>query len=731
MPVIGQSLPRIDAKSKVMGIAPYPGDLDLPGQLWMKILFAGRPHARMKSIDTTKAEQLPGVVAIYTAKDVPHNIYGLVMADQPVLCGLGSAIPGADVVRFVGDQVALIVAETEQVAAQGRALIEIEWEDLPVVTNPQAAMEPGAVQILPEIEQNILKHNRIRKGNVDAAWAECAAIVEGCYQTPMQEHAYLQPEAGLAYIDETGRVTVQVAGQWAHDDQEQIAHALRLPLEQVRVIYPAIGGAFGGREDMSIQIVLALAAWKLQRPVKIIWSREESMIGHHKRHAYTIKAKWGARQDGKLLAAECELISDAGPYAYTSTKVLGNATLMVTGPYEIPNVKVDAYTVLTNNVPGGAFRGFGGPQGAFAAELQIEKLAEALGIDPIAMRLKNLMTDESISSVGTRFPPGVTIDKVVARCAQEAGWSPDKPLQATEKPAQPYLRRGRGFGCAFKNIGFSFGFPERCVATLELRGAAEIEEVLLYHAAAEVGQGAHTVLRQMAAEAVGEPLEKVRLVASDTATSGDSGSVSASRMTFMAGNAILGAAAIALKKWKDEERPAIGHYRYVPPATTTFDPATGVCNPNFAQGYVAEVVEVEVDMENGHVRLIDVICADDVGKAINPQQIEGQIEGAVIQAAGYALLENFIMKDGRVLTPHLSNYLIPTVLDVPARVKSVILEYADHVGPWGVRGMSEMPLIPLAPAIAAAIHDATGVWIDEFPYTPDRVWKKLREKQLA
>ncbi|MCX6044383.1 MAG: molybdopterin-dependent oxidoreductase, partial [Chloroflexi bacterium] len=512
----------------------------------------------------------------------------------------------------------------------------------------------------PEIEQNILKHNRIRKGDVEAVWAECAAIIEGCYQTPMQEHAYLQPEVGLAYIDEAGRVTVQVGGQWAHDDQEQIAHALKLPLEQVRVIYPAIGGAFGGREDMSIQIVLALAAWKLKRPVKIIWSREESIIGHHKRHAYTIKAKWGARQDGTLIAAACELIADAGPYAYTSTKVLGNATLMVTGPYEIPHVKVDAYTVLTNNVPGGAFRGFGGPQGAFAAELQIEKLAEALGIDPIAMRLKNLMTDESISSVGTKFPAGVTIDKVVARCAQEGGWSPDKPLQATEQPAQPYLRRGRGFGCAFKNIGFSFGFPERCVATLELRGTTEIEEVILYHAAAEVGQGSHTALLQMAAEAVGEPLEKVRLVASDTSTSGDSGSVSASRMTFMAGNAILGAAAAALKKWKDEERPAIGNYRYVPPATTTFDPDTGYCAPNFAQGYVAEVVEVEVDLETGHVRLIDVICADDVGKAINPQQIEGQIEGAVIQAAGYALLENFIMKDGRVLTPHLSNYLIPT-----------------------------------------------------------------------
>jgi CO/xanthine dehydrogenase Mo-binding subunit len=265
------------------------------------------------------------------------------------------------------------------------------------------------------------------------------------------------------------------------------------------------------------------------------------------------------------------------------------------------------------------------------------------------------------------------------------------------------------------------------VATIELHGNAEIEQVILHHAGAEVGQGAHTVFVQMAAEAVGVPVGKVQLVASDTATSGDSGSASASRMTFMAGNAIRGAAELALQKWKDEERPAIATYKYVPPATTPFDSETGQANPNFAYGYVAEAVEVEVDMETGHVRLVEVICVDDVGKAINPQQIQGQIEGGVVQAAGYALMENFIMKEGRVLTPYLSNYLIPTVLDVPERVKSVILEYADGVGPWGVRGMAEMPLLPLAPAIAAAIKDATGVWIDEFPYTPDRVLKEIKE----
>ncbi len=733
MTSIGHSLTRIDAIGKVTGQTQYPGDIDLPGQLWMKILFAGRPHARIKHIDTSKAEQHPSVVAVFTAKDVPNNEYGLILPDQPVLCGPGSSKVGADVVRFVGDQVAVIVAETEKAAAQGRDLIEVEWEDLPVITDPREAMKPGAIEILPDMPGNILKHYPIRKGDVASAWAECAAVVEGYYHTPMQEHAYLQPEAGLGYIDDAGRVTVVVAGQWTHEDQLQIAHALKLPPEKIRVIYPAIGGAFGGREDMSVQIVLALAALKLNRPVKIIWSREESIVGHHKRHQYFIKAKWGAKKDGTLVAAECELISDAGPYAYTSTKVLGNATLMCTGPYEIPNVKVDAYTVLTNNVPGGAFRGFGGPQGAFAAELQLDKLAQALGLDPITIRMKNLLNDDSIWSVGTKGPPGITIDRVVARCAEEAGWKkenghwqrpPNYPLLIT------HLKRGRGFACAFKNIGFSFGAPERCVATIELRGTTEIEQVILYHAGADVGQGAHTIFVQMAAEAVGVPVSKVKLVASDTATSGDSGSASASRMTFMAGNAIRGAAEAALKKWADEERPAIATYKYVPPATTAMDDHTGHADPNFAYGYVAEAVQVEVDTETGHVRLVDVICADDVGKAINPQQVEGQIEGAVVQAAGYALMENFIMHQGRVLTPYLSNYLIPTVLDVPTRVRSIILEYADQVGPWGVRGMSEMPFLPLTPAIAAAIHDATGVWIDEFPYTPDRVLDALKTADL-
>jgi len=694
----------------------------------MKVLFAGRPHAIIRRIDTSQAEAVPGVLAVFTARDVPVNEYGLILPDQPVLCGPGSSKPFADRVRFVGDQVALVVAESEEIARRGRDLIEVEYQDLEAITDPVAAMLPSALPIHPDQESNILCHYRIRQGDAALALAGCEVVIEGEYRTPYQEHAYLQPEAGLSYIDDDGRVTVVVAGQWTHEDQEQIAHALGLPRDQVRVIYPAIGGAFGGREDMSVQIVLALAAWRLSqrgnsRPVKIIWSREESIIGHHKRHPYLIRARWGANRQGKVLAAQMDIIADAGGYAYTSTKVLGNATLMCTGPYEIPHVQVDSFAVYTNNIVTGAFRGFGGPQGAFAAETQMNRLAEALGMDPFEIRLKNVLQEGSLLSVGTPLPPGVSIGKVIEQLHERsrgATW---------ESPAASHLRRGRGIAAAFKNVGFSFGAPEQSTATVALYGSDEIERAVVYHAGADCGQGAHTVMAQMAAEALNLPLNRIEMVVSDTAFTADSGSASASRLTFMAGNSIRGACEQALGKWQSEERPAVGTFQYRPPKTTPYDPETGRSEPNFAYGYVAEDVHLEVDLETGHIRLLNVICADDVGRAINPQQVQGQIEGAVVQAAGYGILENFVTRGGHVLTDKLSTYLIPTVLDVPERVDSLILEYPDPIGPWGARGMGEMPYLPLVPAIVAAVHDATNVWFTEFPLTPERILHGLGKLQ--
>ena len=729
MSAIGINQTRIDARAKVRGEALYPGDFNLPNSLHMKVKFSDCAHAIVKAIDITEAMQVPGIELILTAADVPNNEYGLSYYDQPVLCGPGSNKPFADRVRFIGDQVALVVAESIEAAEKALDLIHVEYEELPVITDVHAAIKPDCERIHPERDSNIFAHNKIRKGNIEEAFENAAVIVEAVYQTPAQEHAYLQPEAGVAYLDEEDRITVVVAGQWAHKDQDQIAHALNMESEKIRVIYPAIGGAFGGREDMSVQIILALAVLRLKekgiiRPVKIIWSREESIIGHHKRHAYEIKTRWAAAQDGTLLAADVDILADGGAYCYTSTKVLGNATLMTTGPYKIPNVHLDSRAVYTNNLPAGAFRGFGGPQGAFVAECQINKIAEKLKMDPVQLRMKNLLREGDLLPVDSPLPSGVSLDMVVETCAESAGWTHEKDSGYSRPVSwmENGKKHGIGFSCAFKNVGFSFGAKENCWAAVELFGHRDIEKVILRHAGAEVGQGAHTVFVQMAAHALGVNPEMVELIPSDTAYTGNSGSVSASRMTFMAGNAIKGAAEQALSKWKAEERPAVAEYRYFAPETSPFDVENGKCMPNFSYGYVAEAVECEVDEETGKIRIIKVICADDVGKAINPMLIEGQIEGGIVQAAGYSILENFIQKDGKVLTDKLSTYLIPTVLDIPSDVESIIMEYPDKVGPWGVRGMGEMPFMPFAPAVIHAVHSATGVWFDDFPLTPEKVY---------
>ncbi|MCC7117257.1 MAG: xanthine dehydrogenase family protein [Anaerolineales bacterium] len=722
---IGESLSRVDALDKVTGQARYSGDLTRAGMLYMKILFAERPHARIRQIQTAPAEAADGVVAVYTAKDVPVNEYGLQIPDQPVFCGPGSSKPHAEIVRFVGDQVAAVVAQTEAQASAALRLIQVEYEDLPVLSDPLSALKSDAPILHPDRgADNVCVHYKIRKGDVATAFDQADVIVEDVYHTPVQEHAYLQPEAGLAYLDEQGLITVEAAGQWTHADRETIAHALGLPDEMIRVIYPAIGGAFGGREDLSVQIPLALAAWKLKRPVKIIWSRRESIIGHGKRHAITLKAKWGATKDGKLIAAEQELIGDGGAYMYTSNKVLGNSAITATGPYFIPNVKTDVYGVYTNNIPGAAFRGFGAPQALFMAELQMDKLAEKLGMDAVEFRLKNALRPGDTLGVGTPTPDPVSVAECIEAARDKFGW---KKGRKKNRPSS--IVHGQGFAAGFKNVGFSFGYQEHCWAKVELHGRAKIERAVVHHAGAEVGQGLHTILVQMAAHALGISASLIELKTSDTATQGNPGSASASRLTFMAGNAIRGAADHALAKWKAEERPAVAEFKYLAPRTTPFNKETGYSTPNFQYAYAAQAVEIELDTETGHLRVTRITSADDVGKAINPDLVIGQIEGAIVQAHGYAVLEDFKTKNGLPLTDRFSTYLIPTILDIPEKVESELLEIEDPNGPWGARGVGEIPYLPVAPAIAAAIHNATGVWINEFPFTPERILRALGKIQ--
>jgi CO/xanthine dehydrogenase Mo-binding subunit len=771
MRAVGSSFQRIDAVDKVTGVTIYPGDIDMPGQVWMKTVFAGVAHARILRMDTSAAQAAPGVIAVLTAQDVPVNEYGLIMPDQPVLCGLGST-PLAEVVRWEADHVAVVVAESAAQAEAAARLIEIDYEPLPVITDPLAAMQPDAPILHPNhfnfpygernLSSNVLLEYHLHRGDVESAFAAADVNVESTYHTHAQEHAYLQPEAGLAYVRPDGRVEVIVAGQWMHEEQAQIAHALGLPADQVVVRYPAIGGAFGGREDMSIQIVLALAALKTGRPVKTVWSREESITGHHKRHPFIIHAKWGATKEGKVIAAQLDVTSDAGAYAYTSTKVLGNATLMCLGPYEIPNVHVDARTVYTNNCPSGAFRGFGAPQGHFAAEMQMTKLAVALGMDPVELRRRNVLRDGSILATRSVVPAGCTALEVLEEAARRAGIgdqgsgigdrgsgigdrettsapSPQSPVTSPRSlipshqspiptsldASRTYIARGRGIALCFKNVGFSLGFPEHCHAWVELQGGAQVERARVGCVGADVGQGAHTAFVQIAAETLGLAPAQVELVADNTDVTGSSGSSSASRMTFMAGNAIKGAAERALARWQDEDRPARADFVFHPRPTTSYHPESGESDPNITYGYCAQVADVEVDLETGHVKVKRLISVNDVGKAVNPQQVEGQIEGAVAQSVGWTLMENYIQRDGLTLTPYLSNYLIPTVADVVEEIVPVILELPDPQGPLGLRGMAEMPFIPTAPAIAAAIHDAVGIWYDQLPLTPERVWRKL------
>jgi CO/xanthine dehydrogenase Mo-binding subunit len=728
---IGQPVPRIDAEAKVKGEAVFASDMVMPGQAYMKMLMALRPHAVVRRVDTSNAEALPGVLAVLTSRDVPCNEFGYYTYDQPVLCGPGEK-PYADRVRFVGDRVAAVVAESEALAEVARDLIEVEYEDLPVVCDVEEAMQPGAPILHPDVGSNVFGHHKLYNGDIEVGFRQADVVVESVLNTPAQEHAYLQTEAGLAYIDEDSRVTVITAGQWGVKDRKQIAHALGLAEDQVRVIYPMTGGAFGGREDISVQIIVALAALKLQRmgnprPVKVVWSREESILGHCKRHPFRIFTRWGATKDGKIVAAEVKLLADGGAYKFTTSIVTNNAMLNSLGPYEIPNVKVDAYDVYTNNVPRGAFRGFGGPQGVYCAEQMVNKLASELGIDPVELRMRNLAKEGSLQTTGAPFPPGVTIREVTQACAEGAGWSATPAgwtlahPRAKIDPQQPYLRRGLGLACAHKNVGFSFGYPESCTIGMDLYGDVEIERAVIHHGASEVGMGAHTVITQMAAEALSLPMEKIALVSTDTSLVKDAGSVSASRMTFFIGNALKEGAEKALAMWANGVRPVHLDHTYWPHQTTAPDPETGQCDPNVTYAYTAQAVEVAVDTETGQVKIEKIYCAIDVGKAINPQQVVGQIQGGLVQSVGYAVMENFVEKEGQVLTRDLSTYLVPTVLDIPGEMNILLLEIPDPRGPWGARGLGEVMNMCLVPAVTAAVHDATGVWFDHFPLVPEEV----------
>ena len=725
---IGQRLLRPDAVDKVTGRARFPGDLTMDAVLYMKVLFSTQAHARIVSIDTSEAADLPGVVAILTHKDVPVNEYGLIHKDQPALSG--------EKVRSVFDRVALVVAETQQIARRARDLIKVEYEPLPVLVDPRESMKPGAVAIHKQWPDNIQSHQRIRKGDVDAVFArDDVVIVESDYFTPHQEHAYLQPEAGIGYIDDQGRVAVHSAGQWNHDDQHQIAHMLELPIDQVRVIYAPAGGAFGGREDMSVQHLLALAAYYLEkrgirRPIKVVWDRQESFRGHHKRHPYYMHFRSAASKDGKLLAVEARLIADIGAYSSSSSAVLNNAVSIANGCYEVPNVRVDGFNVFTNNLVCGAFRGFGALQATFGAEMQMARLAGALGMDPVVFRLKNALGEGSVLATQSLIPPAVSARETMMHAAEAAGWTDQgKPSPGGE--TEGGVLRGIGVASGYKNVCYSFGFPDKATAQCELYGSDAMEKAVIKIGISEVGQGTLGAMSQVAAETLGLPYDRVTLVNEDTSEVPEAGSCSASRLSFMAGNAIKLACESTLELWEAGERPAVAERTFRPRPTTMFDPETGVCDPHVTYGYGTQIAEVDVSTETGEVHLRKVWAAHDVGRAINPLHVEGQIHGAISQAQGWTLLEDFIMEEGQLRTKSYADYLIPTVYDMPDEIHPLVLEVADPQGPYGVRGLGEMPMLVLAPAILDAIHDATGIWFTKLPVKAEDVLLALEARAEA
>jgi CO/xanthine dehydrogenase Mo-binding subunit len=734
--VVGHSLPRIDARDKVAGRARYPGDFSMPGMLHAKVVWSEHPHARVRRIDTSGARRLRGVVRVITYRDVPVNEYGISIRDQPVLAAEG------DKVRWVGDRIAIVIARTEQAAEEGCRLVKTDYAPLPVITDPREAMKPGTPLVHEERgDTNILHHIRIRKGDVQAGFARADVIVEGYYITPHVEHAYLQPEAGLGYIDDEGRVTVVCAAQWPHDDIHQIAHILNLPQDQIHEIVPAVGGAFGGREDMYIQHLLALCAYVVRQPVKMVFSREESVSRSGKRHPFYLRHRWGATRDGTLTAVHIKGISDAGAYASTSVPVLANATSFFAGPYVVPNAHIDGYTVYTNNAVTMAMRGFGATQPPVAYELQMNRLAEALSMDPVELRLKNLLEEGSVAVTGNPMPPGVGMKDTLRQAALTAGWREEngrwfKPNLG--RPSASHRRRGIGVACAYKNVGYSFGFDDKTTArvelTLEQSGATAGVRVQV--GASDVGEGVHTALAQIAAEALGVPLDKVEIAALDTAEVPDAGSSSASRHVYISGNAVMRACREAETKRQAALRAETGEtciraeYTFrgrSARSTSPYDPKTGQCEPHISYGYATQVALLDVDMQTGEVDVLKLWAAHDVGRAINPDMIVGQIGGGVHMGLGYALMEEFMQREGLVRTRNFAEYPIPTALDMPLEIVPIIVEVPDPTGPYGAKGLGEMTTLPTAPAIISAIHDATGVWLERLPATAERILMAVKQ----
>ncbi len=747
---VGAGALRLDAEDKTTGRTRYGQDLFSTRHLFAKVLRAAHPHAEILAIDTKEAEESEDVVRVLTHRDMPGtNLHGLIRRDQEVLASRK--------VRYLGDAVALVVGRTEQAVLDALKKIKVHYRPLKGVFSVDDALRPDAPGIHPE--GNVLAEKHIRKGNAPAALGSADVVVEDMIQTQCVDHAFLDLEAGRARYN--GKVlTIEVSGQWIHEERRLIALALGLPLETLRIIQPATGGAFGGREDISIQIYLGLAALRLKgRTVCLRYSRSESMIARHKRHPIRIHYKLGAMKDGTLVAAQVMVYVDKGAYASTGVAVMRKASSHATGPYRVPNVWVDVVGVFTNKNPCGAMRGFGAAQMAIAYEGLMDRLAVELKMDKAELRLKNLIRSGDAVTTGQIVPHATAVE-----CFEAVLRRIDWKNRSYQSPV-PHLKRGYGVSVICFGLGYGDGFPDASRAACRLTRDGSVE---VYSGGVDVGQGLTNMVSQIAAEEIGVPLKFVRPILADTKLTPESGSSSATRQTYFTGSAVQIAAAelkkqlqdiaavhleelvyeirieegeaynvhrperrMTLKEIADEGRKrgfsleAMGIFK---PPTMPEDAETGQSMRAFVTYlFGSHACQVLVDTETGQVTIERHIACHDVGRAINPDAVVGQIQGGVAQGVGMALMEEVVLKDGKILNAGFTDYIVPTIRDVP-EIECIILENPDPGGPFGARGVGEPPLIGTAPAVLSAIHDAIGEPIHELPATPERVWRTLSKR---
>ncbi|MBI3997588.1 MAG: xanthine dehydrogenase subunit D [Armatimonadetes bacterium] len=753
---VGESVHRIDGVPKVKGQFLFGSDLWAEDMLWGHTVRSSHPHALIRSTNIAGALAYPGVHAVLLAADVPgRRTYGLEFADQPVLA--------EDRVRYAGEPVAILAAIDLETARRAAERIVVEYEVLPAVTDMEEALRPEA----PRVHDfgNVLRHVRIEHGNPHTS---AEVWVDGYYETGMQDQAPLGPEAGLAVPAADGGVDLYVATQWLHVDREQIAPCLGLPQEKVRLSLAGVGGAFGAREDVSMHIHACMLALRTGKPVKMVYSREESFFGHVHRHPSRIWMRHGATRDGKLVNVHARVLIDGGAYASSSSAVIGNASTFAAGPYEVPNTLIEGTAVYTHNPPCGAMRGFGAVQVCFAYEAQMDKLAKALGMDPVALRLRNALATGSVLPTGQVIRGSAPVREVIQRCAgiplplddgrrtpggsQATGRDPlSLPGGAGNVSRGENLRRGVGFAVGYKNIAYSEGFDDSAEARVRLFAGPAGPVVEVHSAAAEVGQGVHTILVQIARTELG--VEHVVLYPPDMSV-GSAGSSSASRQTMMSGGAVQ----LACQEVRDElfrrvraraeaaERPIRGdltlegghvlaggvsvgpieqfldepieHTRVYHHRRTQPLDAKGQGDAHVALAFAAQRAVVEVDMDLGLARVVQIATAQDVGRAINPQSVMGQIEGGTAQGLGLALMEEIQLVDGRIRNASFTDYLIPTILDMPPVVSELVEEPEPGV-PFGAKGVGEPSTVVSTAAIVAALRDATGRALNRVPVRPE------------